>query len=208
MSKAVSDDPVRNGISRLDEMMSGAVRSILRSISYLLYCIRYRLSYYRLLVWLRGDLTRYWLACLRCFVFYSQLASRVVRTGSVQVVVYLVRHVVCSNTLCHYTFVIIKWHQYIIDWRISYPSTALILIKSVWNLSMWIRTPWFKTPTLVLVLWLVWRDIQIASLEVGDTISIQFICKNSDGSPLLAWKGTHAILTTSASAATQWVEIF
>ena len=36
----MSDDPARNGISRLDEMMSGAVRSILRSISYLLYCIR------------------------------------------------------------------------------------------------------------------------------------------------------------------------
>ena len=29
----MSDDPVRNGISRLDEMMSGAVRSTLRSIS-------------------------------------------------------------------------------------------------------------------------------------------------------------------------------
>ena len=40
LSKAVSDDPERNGISRLDEMMSGAVRSILVSISYLLYCIR------------------------------------------------------------------------------------------------------------------------------------------------------------------------
>ena len=39
LSKAVSDDPVRNGISRLDEMMSGAVRSTLRSISYLLYFI-------------------------------------------------------------------------------------------------------------------------------------------------------------------------
>ena len=56
---AVSDDPVRNDISRLDEMMSGAVRSILRSISYLLYCIRYRLSYYRLSMCLRGDLTWY-----------------------------------------------------------------------------------------------------------------------------------------------------
>ena len=29
----MSDDPVRNGISRLDEMMSGDVRSTLRSIS-------------------------------------------------------------------------------------------------------------------------------------------------------------------------------
>ena len=30
----MSDDPVRNGIARLDEMMSGAVRSTLRSISF------------------------------------------------------------------------------------------------------------------------------------------------------------------------------
>ena len=34
MSKAVSDDPVRNGISRLNEMMSGAVGSTLRPISF------------------------------------------------------------------------------------------------------------------------------------------------------------------------------
>ena len=33
----MSDDPASNDILRLDEMMSRAVRSILRSISYLLY---------------------------------------------------------------------------------------------------------------------------------------------------------------------------
>ena len=33
----MSDDPERNGISRLDEMMSGVVRSILDRVAYLLY---------------------------------------------------------------------------------------------------------------------------------------------------------------------------
>ena len=50
LSRAVSDDPERNGISRLDEMMSGAVRSILRSISYLLYWYSLSVIYYRLSV--------------------------------------------------------------------------------------------------------------------------------------------------------------
>ena len=36
----MSDDPERNGISRLDEMMSGAVRSILDRVACFLYCIR------------------------------------------------------------------------------------------------------------------------------------------------------------------------
>ena len=36
----MSDDPERNGISRLDEMMSGVVRSILDRVACLLYCIR------------------------------------------------------------------------------------------------------------------------------------------------------------------------
>ena len=40
LSMAVSDDPERNGISRLDEMMSGAVRSILDRVACFLYCIR------------------------------------------------------------------------------------------------------------------------------------------------------------------------
>ena len=46
----MSDDPVRNGISRLDEMMSGDVRSTLRSISLMVaYTLLYSLSlsYYR-----------------------------------------------------------------------------------------------------------------------------------------------------------------
>ena len=34
----MSDDPVRNGISRLDEMMSGAVGSTLRSINLMVAC--------------------------------------------------------------------------------------------------------------------------------------------------------------------------
>ena len=36
----MSDDPERNGISRLDEMMSGVVRSILDRVACFLYCIR------------------------------------------------------------------------------------------------------------------------------------------------------------------------
>ena len=50
---AVSGDPERNGISQLDEMMSGAVRSTLRSISLMVaYTLLYSLSlsYYRLSV--------------------------------------------------------------------------------------------------------------------------------------------------------------
>ena len=50
---AVSDDPERNGISRLDEMMSGVVGSTLRSISLMVACtLLYSLSisYYRLSV--------------------------------------------------------------------------------------------------------------------------------------------------------------
>ena len=36
----MSDDPERNDISRLDEMMSGVVRSILDRVACFLYCIR------------------------------------------------------------------------------------------------------------------------------------------------------------------------
>ena len=42
----MSDDPARNGISRLDEMMSGAVGLILRLISLIVaYTLLYSLSY-------------------------------------------------------------------------------------------------------------------------------------------------------------------
>ena len=46
----MSDDPVRNGTSRLDEMMSGVVRSTLRSISFndclyfIVFVIVYRIT--------------------------------------------------------------------------------------------------------------------------------------------------------------------
>ena len=43
LSRAVSDDPERNGISRLDEMMSGAVRSILDRVACFLYCFLYNI---------------------------------------------------------------------------------------------------------------------------------------------------------------------
>ena len=36
----MSNDPERNGISRLDEMMSGVVRSIVDRVACFLYCIR------------------------------------------------------------------------------------------------------------------------------------------------------------------------
>ena len=43
----MSDDPVRNGISRLDEMMSGDVRSTLRLISLMVaYTLLYSVSVY------------------------------------------------------------------------------------------------------------------------------------------------------------------
>ena len=47
LSRAVSDDPERNGISRLDEMMSGVVRSILDRVACFLYCIRITFTCYR-----------------------------------------------------------------------------------------------------------------------------------------------------------------
>ena len=78
----MSDDPERNGISRLDEMMSGVVRSILDRVACLLY------SYNSLRVTdCRCDSaesscrTDWFVYVAR---FYSQLASRVIRTGSVQ----------------------------------------------------------------------------------------------------------------------------
>ena len=85
--------PERNGISRLDEMMSGVVRVDVL-IEWLIYCIRYN-SYVLQIVDVaplsfRLELT----ARCCCAVFYSQLAPKVTRTRSVQAVVYLECHVV------------------------------------------------------------------------------------------------------------------
>ena len=67
--------PERNGISRLDEMMSGVVR-VDMIIKWLIYCIRYN-SYVLQIVDVarlsfRVELT----ARCCCAVFYSQLMSR------------------------------------------------------------------------------------------------------------------------------------
>ena len=85
--------PERNGISRLDEMMSGVVRVDVL-IEWLIYCIRYN-SYVLQIVDVaplsfRLELT----ARCCCAVFYSQLTPKVTRTRSVQAVVYLECHVV------------------------------------------------------------------------------------------------------------------
>ena len=98
MSKAVSDDPVRNGTSRLDEMMSGVVRSTLRLIS-LSDCLYFIVFVIRFIVitnvgvspWRTHSTLKAWLCCA---VFYSQLVPKVTRARSVQAVVYLERHVV------------------------------------------------------------------------------------------------------------------
>ena len=90
---AVSDNPERNGISRLDEMMSGVVR-VDMLIEWFVYCIR--ITVYVLQIVgvtpqsFRVELT----ARCCCAVFYSQLASRVTCARSVQAVVYLEYHVV------------------------------------------------------------------------------------------------------------------
>ena len=107
----MSDDPERNGISRLDEMMSGAVRSILDRVACFLYCIRISFT---LLQICRCDsaespLDTDWIIYVA--VFYSQLASRVIRPGSVQSGCLSCGHVVCSNTLCHCALIIIKLQQ-------------------------------------------------------------------------------------------------
>ena len=92
--------PERNGISRLDEMMSGVVR-VDMIIKWLIYCIRYN-SYVLQIVDVarlsfRVELT----ARCCCAVFYSQLASRVACARSVQVVVYFGATWCRSNTSCH-----------------------------------------------------------------------------------------------------------
>ena len=92
--------PERNGISRLDEMMSGVVR-VDMIIKWLIYCIRYN-SYVLQIVDVarlsfRVELT----ARCCCAVFYSQLAFRVACARSVQVVVYFGATWCHSNTSCH-----------------------------------------------------------------------------------------------------------
>ena len=85
--------PERNGISRLDEVMSGVV-GVDMLIEWFVYCIR--ITVYVLQIVgvapqsFRVELT----ARCCCAVFYSQLASRVTCARSVQAVVYLERHVV------------------------------------------------------------------------------------------------------------------
>ena len=86
--------PERNGISRLDEMMSGVVRWILDRVAYILYCIRislYVVTDYRCVSAEISPGTDWFVYVA---VFYSQLASRVTCTRSVQADVYLGRHVV------------------------------------------------------------------------------------------------------------------
>jgi hypothetical protein len=85
--------PERNGISRLDEMMSGVARVdviiewFIYSYSYNSYVLQIvdvtRLSF-------RVELT----ARCCCAVFYSQLTSKVIHARLVQAVVYFERHVV------------------------------------------------------------------------------------------------------------------
>ena len=93
---AVSGSPERNGISRLDEMMSGVVRVDVL-IEWLIYCIRYN-SYVLQIVDVaplsfRVELT----ARCCCAVFYSQLTSKVIHARLVQAVVYFECHVVSSE---------------------------------------------------------------------------------------------------------------
>ena len=90
---AVSGSPERNGISRLDEMMSGAV-GVDMLIEWFVYCIR--ITVYVLQIVgvtpqsFRVELT----ARCCCAVFYSQLTSKVIHARLVQAVVYLGYHVV------------------------------------------------------------------------------------------------------------------
>ena len=85
--------PERNGISRLDEMMSGVVR-VDMIIKWLIYCIRYNSYVLQIVDVARLSFRVELSARCCCAVFYSQLASRVTRARSAQVVVYLERHVV------------------------------------------------------------------------------------------------------------------
>ena len=96
----MSDDPERNGISRLDEMMSGVVRSILDRVAYFLYCIRislYVVTDYRCVSAEISPGTDWFIYVA---VFYSQLASRVTRARAVQAGVYFERPVVSFEYFC------------------------------------------------------------------------------------------------------------
>ena len=100
--------PERNGISRLDEMMSG-VAGVDMIIEWFVYLYSYN-SYVLQIVDVaplsfRVELT----ARCCCAVFYSQLASRVTCARSVQVVVYFGATWCRSNTSCHQSFVIIDF---------------------------------------------------------------------------------------------------
>jgi hypothetical protein len=85
--------PERNGISCLDEMMPGVVRVDI-AIEWFVYCIRITVYVLQIIdvapLSFRAELN----ARCCCVVFYSQLTSKVTRTGSVRVVVYLECHVV------------------------------------------------------------------------------------------------------------------
>ena len=85
--------PERNGISRLDEMMSGVVR-VDMIIEWLIYCIRYNSYVLQIVDVARLSFRVELPARCCCAVFYSQLAPKVTRTRSVQTVVYLECHVV------------------------------------------------------------------------------------------------------------------
>ena len=92
--------PERNGISRLDEMMSGVVRSILDRVACFLYCIRISLYVVTDCRCVSAEINSDTDWFVYVAVFYSQLASRVTCTRSVQAVVYLGRHVVLFEYFC------------------------------------------------------------------------------------------------------------
>ena len=94
--------PERNGISRLDEMVSGAVMvdMLIEWLVYYIHITVYVLQIVGVTSWsLRMELT----AWLRCVVFYSQLSPRVARARLMQAVVYLEYHVVLFK--CFYVIV-------------------------------------------------------------------------------------------------------
>ena len=92
--------PERNGISRLDEMMSGVVR-VDMIIKWLIYCIRYNSYVLQIVDVARLSFGVELTARCRCAVFYSQLTSRVTCARSVRVVVYFGATWCRSNTSCH-----------------------------------------------------------------------------------------------------------
>ena len=119
---AVSIIPERNGISRLDEMMSGVVR-VDMLIEWFVYCIRITV-YVLQIVGVASPSFRIELpAWCWCTVFYNQLTSKVIHARSVQAVVYLehvvpfeyfVSSIVHNNRLYIRSEVGFKWK---IPWR-------------------------------------------------------------------------------------------